>query len=134
MGQRQLTTQNGEKTKLETVIYKFPFSLSTCQLYFGFCFSSCESFNSIIRGQNIHSNRLAPSRDIATRLSVIDHFRYLANGGTYDGKRCVYNEYTMPIHYYPFFRAGTGLIELYNKPHIQKFINGNVSGTKKIHW
>ena len=44
----------------------------------------------------------------------------------------MYNEYTMPIHYYPFFRAGTGLIELYNKPHIQKFINGNVSGTKKI--
>ena len=44
----------------------------------------------------------------------------------------VYNEYTMPIHYYPFYRAGTDLIELYNKPHIQKFINGNVLGTKKF--
>ena len=49
----------------------------------------CESFNSIIRGQNVFSNHLSPSRDIASRLSIIEEFRFLANGGKYSQERYV---------------------------------------------
>ena len=40
-----------------------------------------ESFNSRVRQYNVFGNRLAPSRDIAHRFSVVQHIRYICHGG-----------------------------------------------------
>lgn len=42
----------------------------------------CETFNSFIRVQNIFGNKGAPSRDIAYHFSVIEHLRYICDGGS----------------------------------------------------
>ncbi len=44
----------------------------------------CESFNGLMRTQNVYSNRQAPSRDIAL-WSSFDN--YICAGGTYDGNK-----------------------------------------------
>ena len=44
-----------------------------------------EAFNSLIRAKNVHSNHLAPSRDIAVKFEVISSLRILCSGGTVDG-------------------------------------------------
>ncbi len=46
--------------------------ISTCR---------CEAFNSCIRAQNIYGNKQAPSRDICNRFAVIEHIRYICEGG-----------------------------------------------------
>eukprot|EP00731_Ephydatia_muelleri_P008059 Em0004g397a len=43
----------------------------------------CESFNSDVRAQNIHSNRQAPSRDIGKHFAVLEHIRHIIDGGRY---------------------------------------------------
>ena len=43
-----------------------------------------ESFNSLMRGQNICGNRHAPSRDIAKNFAVIEYLRLLGSGGVYN--------------------------------------------------
>ncbi|KAL5457680.1 hypothetical protein EMCRGX_G034966 [Ephydatia muelleri] len=43
----------------------------------------CEAFNSLVRCQNIHSNRHNPSRDIAVGFSVREHLTYVVSGGRY---------------------------------------------------
>ncbi|KAH9482318.1 hypothetical protein JR316_0004416 [Psilocybe cubensis] len=40
-----------------------------------------ESFNAVIRGHSIHSNRLAPSRDIAIGFAQANRVRHLLSGG-----------------------------------------------------
>jgi hypothetical protein len=40
-----------------------------------------ESFNAIIRAWSIHSNRLAPSRDIAMHAAALARIRHLFAGG-----------------------------------------------------
>ena len=45
----------------------------------------CETFNSLIRGRSIYSNRLAPSRDIAQGFSFVHFLRFLCSGGLLDG-------------------------------------------------
>jgi hypothetical protein len=46
-----------------------------------YLFFRCETFNSFIRAMNIYGNKRAPSRDIANRFSVIEHLRYICEGG-----------------------------------------------------
>ena len=45
-----------------------------------------ESFNSNIRMQNIFGNKQAPSRDIAVHFAVIEHLRFVCEGGYYNDK------------------------------------------------
>lgn len=40
-----------------------------------------ESFNAVFRECSIHSNRQAPSRDIAARFAAFDRVRHIASGG-----------------------------------------------------
>lgn len=40
-----------------------------------------ESYNAIIRGASVHSNRQAPSRDIAVRMARTNRIRHLLSGG-----------------------------------------------------
>jgi hypothetical protein len=49
-----------------------------------FATESFESYNAIIRGWSIHSNRQAPSRDIANAASYYKSIRHLASGGFFD--------------------------------------------------
>ncbi|KAJ6521633.1 hypothetical protein DFH09DRAFT_1251092 [Mycena vulgaris] len=42
-----------------------------------------ESFNSIIRAKSVHSNRHAPSRDIAQAFAQGNHIRHLLSGGLF---------------------------------------------------
>ena len=43
-----------------------------------------ESFNSNVRIQNIFGNKQAPSRDIDAHFSVIEHLRFVCEGGCYN--------------------------------------------------
>ncbi|TRM65621.1 hypothetical protein BD626DRAFT_628781 [Schizophyllum amplum] len=42
-----------------------------------------ESFNAVIRAASVHSNRHAPSRDIATQMARRNRVRHLLSGGTF---------------------------------------------------
>ena len=79
----------------------------------------CESFNSLIRGQNIHGNKQAPSRDIAHRFAVIEHLRFLCNTKGYA------NHFTTPNtkqrEVCIFFRSGKALQALMETPLIKKY-------------
>lgn len=67
----------------------------------------CESFNSFVRLQNIFSNKQAPSRDIAKHFSVLEHLRYICQGGYYgESERC-----------------GIGLKNLFSLHCVQHFLN-----------
>jgi hypothetical protein len=46
-----------------------------------------ESYNAIIRSWSIHSNRQAPSRDIANASARFKTIRHLASGGYFDNSR-----------------------------------------------
>ena len=46
-----------------------------------FATEAFESFNAIIRAKSIHSNRQAPSRDIALAFAQANHIRHLLSGG-----------------------------------------------------
>jgi hypothetical protein len=46
-----------------------------------FATESFESFNAVIRAKSVHSNRLAPSRDIATAFAHNNRVRHLLSGG-----------------------------------------------------
>ena len=40
-----------------------------------------EAFNSLIRKQNVYSNRQSPSHDIAYNFATIEHLRFICSGG-----------------------------------------------------
>ncbi|KAJ3924741.1 MAG: hypothetical protein NXY57DRAFT_877711, partial [Lentinula lateritia] len=42
-----------------------------------------ESYNTVIRAKSIHSNRLAPSRDIAWAFSKQNRIRHMLSGGLF---------------------------------------------------
>lgn len=57
-----------------------------------------ETFNSVMRAQNIFGNKHAPSRDIANNLAVLEYIRFICSGGIYNdlyGTRLVYEELIM---------------------------------------
>eukprot|EP00731_Ephydatia_muelleri_P021864 Em0014g455a len=54
-----------------------------------FCAERPESFNSNIRMQNIFGNKQAPSRDIAVHFAVIEHLRFVCEGGYYNDKESI---------------------------------------------
>ena len=59
--------------------------VQTSLCYHAICFRlRFESFNSIIRTQNIYGNRHAPSRDIAHSMAVQQQLRFVCSGGIYD--------------------------------------------------
>jgi hypothetical protein len=60
-----------------------PLCMTTCLNFFPI---RPESFNSNIRMQNIFGNKQAPSRDIAVHFAVIEHLRFVCEGGYYNDK------------------------------------------------
>jgi hypothetical protein len=46
-----------------------------------FATEAFESFNAVIRAKSVHSNRLAPSRDIAIAFAHNNRVRHLLSGG-----------------------------------------------------
>jgi hypothetical protein len=48
-----------------------------------FATEAFESFNAIIRAKSIHSNRQAPSRDIALAFAQANRIRHLLSGGVF---------------------------------------------------
>ena len=48
-----------------------------------FATEAFESFNAVIRDKSIHSNRLAPSRDIAQGFAAGERIRFLLSGGKF---------------------------------------------------
>ena len=47
-----------------------------------------ESFNSLIRTQNVFGNKQSPSKDIAHNFAIIQHLRYICSGGPFsNGQR-----------------------------------------------
>jgi hypothetical protein len=48
-----------------------------------FATEAFESFNAIIRAKSIHSNRQAPSRDIAQAFAQANRIRHLLSGGVF---------------------------------------------------
>eukprot|EP00731_Ephydatia_muelleri_P033943 Em0042g22a len=67
----------------------------------------CESFNSMVRLQNIFGNKLSPSRDIANHFACVEHIRFICEGGLFNN-----NE-----------QCGSGLCELYKTKAVQHFFN-----------
>ena len=51
-----------------------------------------ESFNSLIRNQNIFGNKQSPSRDIAHKFAIIQHLRWICSGADCRGieQRSIY--------------------------------------------
>lgn len=55
--------------------------VNKCLIYIPFIIMHrCEHFNSIMRDINLHSNRKASSRDIATRFAKVEAIRLLKEG------------------------------------------------------
>ena len=49
-----------------------------------------ESFNSLLRNQNVFSNRESPSKDIGTNFAVLEHLRFLCSGGKFEDSNSLY--------------------------------------------
>ena len=56
-----------------------------CEWCLKYC--RCEAFNSILRTFNVFGNRQSPSKDIAHCFAVLEHLRFLGDGGSLDGKQ-----------------------------------------------
>ena len=88
----------------------------------------CESFNGLMRTQNVYSNRQAPSRDIGKSFGVLNYIRYICDGGVYDGDK----RYLFMYHYvcgktpYPLHndRCGDDLKQLFDSAQVQHYVNG----------
>lgn len=82
----------------------------------------CESFNGLMRQQNLHSNRHASSCDIAVRFARTEHIRHLLHGGSprYLGNKYL-NQNKVPFCYCCFScEVGAGLLDLAGKREVQK--------------
>ena len=45
--------------------------------YYNYYDLKCEAFNGIMREHNLHSNRMASSRDVATRFAIFEQLNLL---------------------------------------------------------
>eukprot|EP00731_Ephydatia_muelleri_P038979 Em1024g1a len=78
----------------------------------------CESYNSLIRCRNIHSNRQAPSKVIANSFAIWESIRFAFAGSSYS----------------PSERCGDDLIALYRSMGVQRYLGGtSVQHDKPIH-
>ena len=88
----------------------------------------CESFNGLMRTQNIYSNKHAPSRDIAHAFNIVQGLRFICKGGTTfpGGRKYVFTIITKLFLHYPSLidRCGEALMELYNSTNVQRHLNG----------
>ncbi|XP_019859712.1 PREDICTED: uncharacterized protein LOC109587945 [Amphimedon queenslandica] len=66
-----------------------------------------ESYNSLVRAQNIFGNRQSPSRDIATNFAVQQHLTFICSRGYFEGKQC-----------------GEQLYSIYLSTQVQQFLRG----------
>ena len=57
---------------------------TVCTKYYIVVVYRYEAFNSIIRKQNINSNRLSSSRDIAYHFAVLEQLHFVCSGNYYD--------------------------------------------------
>ncbi|KAF9076936.1 hypothetical protein BDP27DRAFT_1209356 [Rhodocollybia butyracea] len=69
-----------------------------------------ESFNAIIRAKSVHSNRLAPSRDIAWAFAKHNRIRHMLSGGKFENPLLPQAGRTTQVQWY--FRNG-----LYSRDH-----------------
>eukprot|EP00731_Ephydatia_muelleri_P004904 Em0002g1080a len=78
-----------KKKKVHLVLH-LPAALREFGPTSGYNTERCEAFNSLVRCQNVHSNRHNPSRDIAVGFSVREHLTYVVSGGRYgpNNERC----------------------------------------------
>ena len=61
-----------------------------CDTFFVLC-CRCEAFNSLMREQNIFSNRRAPSRDIAVSFLTLEALRFVCSSGEWEKWGVSYN-------------------------------------------
>lgn len=78
-----------------------------------------ESYNAVIRTRSIHSNRLAPSRDIAWAFSYMHAIRHLVSGGWFSRDANPYVPGTIPAIW---DRAGEAVRNLVKDPIYSKLM------------
>lgn len=90
-----------------------------------------ESFNSRVREYNVLGNRLAPSRDIAHRFSIVQHIPYICHGGNLSsGERYMYFVHVSPAyqtyfsHTFIMHRCGDALMKIFQSPVMQYIMCG----------
>ena len=87
------------------------------------CFYRFESFNSHVRMYNVYGNRLAPSRDIAKRFSVLQHLRSICLSGNPATRLKIMTDLNILLSLF-YSRCGGALKELYLAPFVQHLICG----------
>ena len=47
----------------------------------------CETYNSLIRSQNVYGNKMAPSKDIAHSFAILNSIYFTYSGGMINSER-----------------------------------------------
>ncbi|KAE9395106.1 hypothetical protein BT96DRAFT_800933, partial [Gymnopus androsaceus JB14] len=78
----RLTPRSFNKPKFHVLLH-LPSHIRRFGTAMLFATESFESYNAIIRARSIHSNRHAPSKDIAHSMARSNRVRHLLNGGAF---------------------------------------------------
>lgn len=94
----------------------------------------CEAFNKLVKNTNIHSNKQAPSRDIAAKFSKLEHLRLMCSSG-----RCVSKKINVTNTLIcNFYRCGKGVERLLENSHVSYFLHGttltSLSRNKRVYF
>lgn len=81
-----------------------------------FATEAFESFNAIIRAKSVHSNRHAPSRDIALAFAQGNRIRHLLSGGMFLLRTSISTEQTFSKERHAWRAAGAGPKSLVANP------------------
>jgi len=97
----------------------------------------CEAFNSLVRHQNVYSNRHNPSRDIAVGFSVREHLTYVVSGGLYgpNNERLVTIIILVTKMMYEIlmiYSCSATVRALFRNPEVLQFMNGYTPRTHTI--